>query len=328
MRKIFCPIALSAMLFALCVPAEAQQPKKVWRIGFLSAASPTLYSHLYAAFVEGMRSRGYVEGQNIVIEARWADDKTDRLPELAAELVRLKVDLIVSTGGSATALAVKNATTTIPVVFVGGGDLVRVGLIASLARPGGNLTGMSLLTTELGVKRLELLKESFPKIRRMAILGNPTNAAYAIQVRETQAAGKTLALQVDMFDARDPGDFESVFSAMTQKGDRAALLLSDPMFNAHREKIAAVAIKKRMPAISEFKEFVQAGGLMSYGTNIVEVYRRIALYVDKILKGAKPAELPVEQPTNFDFFINLNTAKRIGVTIPPNVLARADKVIK
>ena len=162
----------------------------------------------------------------------------------------------------------------------------------------------------------------------MAVLGNPTNAAYAIQVRETQAAGKTLALQVDMFDARDPDDFESVFSVMTQKGDGAALLFSDPMFNAYRERIAGIAIKKRIPAISEFKEFVEAGGLMSYGTNIVEVYRRIAVYVDKILKGAKPAELPVEQPTNFDFFINLNTAKRIGVTIPPNVLARADKVIK
>jgi ABC-type uncharacterized transport system substrate-binding protein len=326
-RSVF-GLTLCAMLFALCVPAEAQQPKKVWRIGFLSAVSQTLYSHLYAAFIEGMRSRGYVEGQNIVIETRWADDKTDRLPELAAELVRLKVDLIISTGGVVTALAVKKATGTIPVVFVVGGEAVRVGLIASLARPGGNLTGMSLLTTELGVKRLELLKESFPKLRRMAVLGNPVNAAYAIQVRETQAAGKTLALQVDMFAAGDPGDYESVFSAMTQKGDGAALLLSDPMFNAHREKIAAVAIKKRMPAISEFKEFVQAGGLMSYGTNIVEVYRRIALYVDKILKGAKPAELPVEQPTNFDFFINLNTAKRIGVTIPPNVLARADKVIK
>ncbi|HEX9146355.1 MAG TPA: ABC transporter substrate-binding protein [Candidatus Binatia bacterium] len=283
MKKKITVLTLGAMLFALCVPAFAQQPKKVWRIGFLSAVSPTLYSHLYAAFVDGMRLRGYVEGQNIVIETRWADAKTERLPKLATELVRLKVDLIVSTGGAATALAVKNATTTIPVVFVGGGDLVRVGLIDSLARPGGNLTGMSLLTTELGVKRLELLKERFPKIRRMAILGNPTNAAYAIQVRETQAAGK---------------------------------------------RIAGIAIKKRMPAISEFKEFVEAGGLMSYGTNIIEVYRRIAVYVDKILKGAKPAELPVEQPTNFDFFINLNTAKRIGVTIPPNVLARADKVIK
>jgi putative ABC transport system substrate-binding protein len=205
---------------------------------------------------------------------------------------------------------------------------MRVGLIASLARPGGNLTGISLLTTELGVKRLELLKESFPKIRRMAVLGNPANAAYTIQTRETQAAGKTLALQVDIFEARDPGDFDSAFSAMAGKGDGAALLLSDPMFNAHRERIAGIAIKKRMPAISEFKEFVQAGGLMSYGTNIVEVYRRIAVYVDKILKGAKPADLPVEQPTNFDFLINLNTAKRIGVTIPPNVLARADKVIK
>ncbi|MBI4527247.1 MAG: ABC transporter substrate-binding protein [Deltaproteobacteria bacterium] len=275
-----------------------------------------------------MRAQAYVEGQNIVIEARWADDKTERLPALAAELVHMKVDLIAATGGAVTALAAKNATATIPIVFIGGGDLVRIGLIKSLARPGDNLTGLSLLTTELGVKRLELLKETFPKIRRVGVLGNPVNPAYAIQIRETQAAGKSLGLQVDRLEARDPGDFESAFAAITGRGVGAVLLLSDPMFNAHRERIANTANKKRVAAISEFKEFVEAGGLMSYGTNIVDVYRRLAIYVDKILKGAKPGELPVEQPTNFEFFINLKTAKQIGVTIPPNVLARADKVIK
>jgi putative ABC transport system substrate-binding protein len=328
-RIVFVFVCLLLTVFLLSVfLAEAQQTKKAWRIGFMSAASPTLYSHLYAAFVQGLRDHGYIEGRNIVIEARWAEDRTDRLPELAAELVRRKVDLIAATGGAVTALAAKNATTTIPIVFIGGGDLVRIGLIGSLARPGGNLTGLSLLTTELSVKRLELLKETFPKVRRIAILGNPGNPAYAFQVRESQAAAKSLALQVEMIEAREPGGFESSFNNATEKGAGAVLLLSDPMFNAHRERIAGIAMKKRVPAISEFKEFTEAGGLMSYGTNIVDVYRRLATYVDKVFKGAKPGEIPVEQPTNFEFFINLKTAKQIGLTIPPNVLARADKVIR
>jgi putative ABC transport system substrate-binding protein len=328
MSKRVVGLAFCAMLFALCFPAEAQQPRKVWRIGFLSAASPKLYTHLYTAFVQGLRDLGYIEGQNLVIEARWAEDKTHRLPELAAELVRLKVDLIAATGGAVSALAAKDATTTIPIVFIGGGDLVRIGLIASLARPGGNLTGLSLLTTELSVKRLELLKETFPKVRRIAILGNPANPAYSIQVQESQTAAKMLELQVDMIEAREPGGFESAFTSAVEKGAGSALLLSDPMFNAHRERIAGIAIKKRVPAISEFKEFVEGGGLMSYGTNIADVYRRLSIYVDKVFKGAKPGEIPVEQPTNFDFLINLKTAKQIGVTIPPNVLARADRVIR
>jgi putative ABC transport system substrate-binding protein len=328
MEKIIAAFAFWIMLFALSAPVEAQQPKKVWRIGFLSAASPQLYTHLYTAFVQGLREVGYVEGQNLAIEARWAEDKTNRLPELAAELVGLKVDLIAATGGAVSALAAKKATTTIPIVFIAGGDLVRVGLIGSLARPGGNATGLSLLTTELSVKRLELLKETFPKVRRIAILGNPVNPAYAIQVQESQAAAKILELQVDMIEAREPGTFESAFASAVEKGAGSALLLSDPMFNAHRERLAAIAIKKRVPAISEFKEFVEGGGLMSYGTNIADAYRRLAVYVDKVVKGAKPGEIPVEQPTNFEFLVNLKTAKQIGATIPPNVLARADRVIK
>ena len=308
--------------------AQAQQVKKVHRIGFISSVSSETYSHLYKAFLQGLRDLGYVEGQNIVIEARWAEGKTDRLPELAAELARLKVDLIVSTGGTVTALAVKKAITTIPVVFTAGGDLTKVGLIASLARPGGNLTGFSLLTVELGTKRLELLKETFPKVRRVAVLGNPTNAAYATQVSEAQSAAKALGLQLQILEARGPEDFESAFAAMTRERAGALLTSTDAMFNAQRQRIVELAAKSRIPAIYEFKEFVEAGGLMSYGTNIVNVYRRVAVYVDKILKGAKPGELPVEQPTNFEFFINLKTAKQIGVTIPPNVLARADKVIK
>lgn len=263
-----------------------------------------------------------------MIEARWAEDKTNRLPELAAELVRLKVDLIAATGGAVSALSAKNATTTIPIVFIVGGDLVRIGLIKSLARPGGNLTALSLLTTELSVKRLELLKETFPKVRRVAVLGNPSNAAYAIQVQESQAAAKMLELQLNIIEAPEPGEFEAAFTSAVEKGAGGALLLSDPMFNAHRELLAGIAIKKRVPAISEFKEFVEGGGLMSYGTNIADVYRRLSIYVDKVLKGGKPGEIPVEQPTNFDFLVNLKTAKQIGVTIPPNVLARADRVIR
>jgi putative tryptophan/tyrosine transport system substrate-binding protein len=308
--------------------AEAQQPKKVWRIGFLSSMSPGAYAHLYAAFQQGLGDLGYIDGQNVMIKARWAEGNTERLPELAAELVGQKVDLIVSTGGTLTALAAKAATTNTPVVFTAGGDLIRVGLISSLARPGGNLTGLNLLTTELGIKRLELLKETFPKIRRVGILGNPANPNHTIQVNETQAAAKQLGLQVQVLEARNLNEVEAVFSKLYEKNVSALLMLPDAMLNAHRERSAELATKSRVPAIFEFKEFVEAGGLMSYGTNIVAVYRRVAVYIDKIVKGAKPLELPVEQPTNFEFVINLKAAKQMGLTIPPNVLSRADKVIR
>lgn len=308
--------------------AEAQQPKKVWRIGFLSSVSPGPYTHLYAAFLAGLRDTGYIDGQNVTIKPLWAEGDTERLPSLAAELVDLKVDLMVSTGGTITALAAKAATASIPIVFTAGDDLVKVGLISSLARPGGNLTGLSLLTTELGVKRLELLKETFPKIRRVGVLGNPANPNYGIQVNETQAAASQLGLQIEVLEARNPNQLEAVFSRISEKNISALLVLSDPMLNSHRERSADLATKSRVPAIFEFKEFAEAGALMSYGTNIVAVYRRVAIYVDKILKGAKPSELPVEQPTNFEFLINLKTAKQMGLTIPPNVLARADRVIR
>jgi len=312
-------LALLVVLVGCVGMAEAQQKKKVPRIGFLSSASPEQFSHAYAAFLQGLRDLGYTEAQNIVIESRWAEGKTERLSDLAAELVRLKVDLIVSTGGTGTAFAVKNATTTIPVVFTAGGDLEKVGLIASLARPGGNLTGLSLLTVELGTKRLELLKEAFPEARRVAVLGNPANPAYPSQVKEAQAAAKALALQLQILKARGPDEFEPAFSAMSRKRAGALLVSTDAMLYAQRKRIVELAAKVRIPAIYEFKEFVEAGGLMSYGTNIAGVYRRLAGYVDEILKGAKPAELPVEQSTNFEFFINLKTAKALGLTIPPNV---------
>ena len=307
---------------------EAQQPKKTWRIGFISSMSPGAYAHLYSAFQQGLGDLGYVDGQSVIIKARWAEGNTDRLAHLAAELVGEKVDLIVSTGGVLTALATKEATSHIPVVFTAGGDLIRVGLISSLARPGGNLTGLNLLTTELGVKRLELLKESFPKIRRVGILGNPSNPNHAMQVSETEAAAKQLGLQIQVLEARNLNEVETAFSKLSERSVSALLMLPDSMLNAHRERSAELATKSRVPAIFEFKEFVEAGGLMSYGTNIVAVYRRVAVYVDKIVKGAKPSELPVEQPTNFEFVINLKTANQMGVTIPPNVLSRADKVIR
>ena len=307
--------------------AEAQQPKKTWLIGFLSSVSPDTYAHLYTAFLQGLRDSGYIDGQNVTVKPRWAEDNTERLPELAAELVGLKVDLMVATG-TATVLAAKASTTSIPIVFTAGGDLVKVGLISSLARPGGNLTGLSLLTTELNIKRLELLKETFPKIRRVGVLGNPANPNYRIQLDEIQAAAKQLGLEIQIVETRNPNEIETVVSKVSDKSVGALLVLSDPTLNAHRERIAEVTSKSRLPAIFEFKEFVEAGGLMSYGTNIIAVYRRVAVFVDKIFKGARPSEMPIEQPTNFEFLINLKAAKQIGVTIPPNVLARADKVIR
>jgi putative tryptophan/tyrosine transport system substrate-binding protein len=322
------PPVTAFVLLACLGMSEAQHPKKIWQIGFLSSVSPEPYAHLYTAFLQGLSDSGYIDGQNLMVKPRWAEDNTERLPELAAELVRLKVDLMVSTGGTITALAAKASTTSIPIVFTAGGDLVKVGLISSLARPGGNLTGLSLLTTELNVKRLELLKETFPKIRRVGVLGNPANPNYRLQLNETQAAAKQLGLEVQVLEMRNPNEIETVFSKVSDKSLGALLVLSDPALNAHRERIAELATKSRIPAIFEFKEFVEAGGLMSYGTNITAVYRRVAIYVDKIFRGAKPSELPVEHPTNFEFLINLNAAKQIGVTIPPNVLARADKVIR
>jgi putative ABC transport system substrate-binding protein len=304
MRQNYFLLTLCALLYALCPQAEAQQTKKIWRIGFLSSVAAKPSAHLWSAFLHGLRAVGYVEGQNVMIEPRWAEGKTDRLPQLAAELARLNVDLIVSTGGTVTAFAAKNATSSIPIVFTVGGDLVKLGLVASLARPAGNLTGLSLLTTELNVKRLELLQETFPKIRLVGVMGNPNNPNYVIQLDETQAAAKALGLQIEIFQARNSSDIDSVFSTAAKKTVQALLVLSDPMLNASRQRISDAVMKARVPAIYEFKEFVEAGGLMSYGTDILAVYRRIGVYVDKIFKGTSPADLPVEQPTKFEFVVN------------------------
>jgi putative ABC transport system substrate-binding protein len=326
-RSVF-GISLCAMLLVLSSAVQAQQSKKIWRVGFLSSVSPKPSAHMWAAFLQGLRDQGYVQGQNVVIEQRWAEGNADRLPGMAAELVRLNVDVIVSTGGTITAFAAKNATTMIPIVFTVGGDLVKLGLVASLAKPGGNLTGLSLLTSELNSKRLELLKETIADLRRAGVIGNPTNPNYAIHLYEAETAAKQLGLQLYVQEARNNREISTSFSTLAEKKVQAVLVLSDPLLNANRQRIADLAIEARFPAIYEFKEFVEAGGLMSYGTDIVAVYRRIGVYLDKIFKGTKPSDLPVEQPTKFDFVVNLKTAKQIAVTIPPNVLARADRVIR
>jgi len=311
------------MLSALSFSVEAQPPKKVPRIGYLASTSP---SGTDDAFRHGLRELGYVEGSSIVVEYRYADGKIDRLPELAAELVRLKVDILVAAGGTPAASAAKRATTTIPIVITNIGDPLAVGLVASLARPGGNVTGLSLLGPDAAGKRLELLKEVVPASSRAAVLWNPANPSHPLHLEQTRAAARALGVQVQSLEARSPEDFETVFN--TARGAGGILALGDPVYRLHRVAIADLAGKNRLPAIYEFSQFVESGGLMCYGASLDDLYRRAAVYVDKILKGTKPADLPVQQPTKFELVINLKAAKQIGLTIPQSVLYRADKVIK
>jgi putative tryptophan/tyrosine transport system substrate-binding protein len=317
--------ALSTILFALCVFAEAQQPKKVPRLGFLS---PTSDDSRVEAFRQGLRELGYVEGQNIAIEYRWADGKFDRLPDLALELVRLKVDVVVAVVTQAS-LAAKMATGTIPVVMIGVSDPVGSGLVVSLARPGANITGTSSMTAEIIGKQLELIKETLPKISRVAALWNPANPIFqAIQRRETEVAARALGMQLQFVEARAPDEIDRAFARVAKERMRALLVLNDPVFTAQRKQIADLSARHRFPTVSGTREYTEVGGLMAYGPSFPDMYRRAAYYVDRILKGTKPADLPVEQPMKFEFIINLKTAKQIGITIPPNVLARADKVIR
>ena len=305
--------------------AQAQQPTtKTALIGYLSFRSGP--SFLDEAFRQGLRELGYVEGQNISIEYRWADWKPDRIPALAEEMVRLKVDVIVSTPGGPTALAVKKSVRTIPIVFTSG-DPVGAGLVASLDRPGGNLTGVSILTTELNAKRLELLKQAIPGVTRVAVLVNPLLATKAT-LKDVEGAARALRVKLQVLEVRDPQELDDAFSAMKRERADALLVLSDPMFFAQRERIIGLAAKHRLPGMFEWREFAEAGGLLSYGTNVAEMYRRLATYVDKILKGAKPADLPVEQPTKFELVINLKTAKALGLKIPQSFFLRADHVIQ
>jgi ABC-type uncharacterized transport system substrate-binding protein len=320
-------VALCALLLALGFSAEAQQVKKIPRIGWLELGSPSTTAHLREAFRQGLHELGYIEGQNIVVEWRWADGREDRLSDLAAELVQLKVNVIVTTG-TPPIQAVQQATRTIPIVVAAAGDIVGMGFAASLARPGGNITGLTLLSPELSGKRLELLKEIVPGLSRVAVLYNSSNQVSAPQLAETQVAARSLGVQLQSLGVRDANEFDSAFAAMARERTGALIVLSDVMFFNQHRRIVSLATKGRLPAVFWRSEFTEAGGLLTYGPNVSDMYRRAATYVDKILKGAKPADLPVEQPIKFEFIINLKAAKQIGLTIPPNVLARADKVFK
>jgi len=317
------------MLLAFCFSAEAQQPKKIPLIGYLSVYDPATESARSEPIRLALRERGYIEGQNIAIEYRYADGKRDLYPELAAELVRLKVDIIVLAGGLIPIQAAKNATKTIPIVMLGvGADPIKAGLVESLARPGGNVTGITNLETDLGGKRLELLKEAVPKLARVAVLYDPAVPA-ARQVKEDlPVAARALGLTIQPWEVRAAEDVERVFAALNKERPEGLYVSSGLVITANGKRIADLALKSRLPSTYSVREAVDAGGLMYYGADLADSYRRAATYVDRILKGAKPAELPVEQPTKFELAINLKTAKQIGVTIPQSMLYRADKVIK
>ena len=322
---------LAGSLLAAPLAAEAQQQaRKVVRIGYLGDEPVTtpIVAPVWGAFIEGLRELGWVEGQNVTIEPRFSEGKMERLPDLAAELVRLKVDVIVA-AGSQPPVAAKQATGTIPIVITNMGDPVGTGLVSSLARPGGNVTGLSLLTPELIGKQLELLKEIVPGLSRVAVLRNPTSPIHPLSLREAEVAARSLGVQLQVLDARGPDEFEMAFGAMSRERAGALNVLGDGMFFLHRTRIAVLAAKHRLPAIFAQRQHADAGGLMAHGSSLRDNFRRAATYVDKILKGAKPADLPVEQPTKFELVINLKTATALGLTIPPSLLLlRADELIQ
>jgi putative tryptophan/tyrosine transport system substrate-binding protein len=329
MKKKITVLALCAMLFALCGSVAAEQPGKIPRIGFLDSSTASGSAVLVDAFRQELNKLGWIEGKNITIEFRFAEQKPERLPELAADLVRLKVDLIVVPDGT-PALAAKGATTTIPIVMTNVGDPVAAGLIASLARPGGNITGLASLSTQLNTKRLEILKDAVPRLSRVGLLRNPGGSiTLNLQLKEIRAAATALKLKLEEIETQpDSKGLESAFQTAKQKQVNAIMTLSYRPFFAERKWIAELAVKYRLPAIYFQKDFVDEGGLMSYGADYDDLYRRAAVYVDKILKGAKPADLPVQQATKFEFVINLKAAKQIGLTLSPEFLSRANKVIK
>ena len=322
-----CSLALAGIgLLSGC--EKSPSPATVPRIGFLAVGSRDGRAFLINGFLQGLREHGYVEGQNIAIEYRFSEDRDDRLPELAAELVNLKVALIVASGTPAS-FAAKQATSTIPIVMGGiAANPVETGLVASLARPGGNVTGMSIMTSQLGGKRLELLKEIVPGLARVAVFRNPPNPAYGPILKELEAAAPTLGLKIQRLDVRVPGDFEGAFEAATRQRAGALMAPGDPLVANRPRMVADLALKYRLPKMMDLKEFVEAGGLLSLGPDLVDSYRRAATHVDKILKGANPADLPMEQPTKFDLFVNLKTARALGLTIPQSVLVQATQVIQ
>ena len=325
-RRFLSGIALGFVAMPLTI--EAQQTAKVSRVGWLSPGSATSDENFLASFRDGLRELGWIAGQNIAIESRWAEGRFERLPDLAAELVRLKVDVIVSSVTQAS-LAAKRATGTIPIVMVGVGDPLGSGLVASLARPGGNVTGPSSMLAEASGKQLALLKETVPNASPVAVLRNPANPVWqAAALRETEAAAHALGLRLQLLEARGPDELEGAFAAMTRERAGALFVPADIIFVRHAQLMADLAAKHRLPAMYGFREHVEAGGLMSYAANFAVMFRRAATFVDKILKGAKPADLPVEQPTQFELVINLKSAKALGITIPQSVLQLADEVIR
>ena len=330
MTKRMILLALCSLLLAPCSAAPAQQAKKITLVGYLSAFDAATESARSEAIRLALRELGYIEGQNIAFEYRYAEGKLDRFPELAAELVGLKVDIIVVAGGGRAPRAAKNATKTIPIVMSGlGVDPVEAGLVESLARPGGNVTGLTLLSRELVGKRLELFKEAVPKIAHVAVLYDPALVTSPRQVKEDlPVAARALRLTIQPWEVRAADDFDGVFAALNKQRPDGLYVSGGPLMNNNQKRTAGFALKSRLPSVYDTREAVDAGGLMSYAADLADSYRRVAYYVDTILKGAKPADLPIEQPTKFELVINLKTAKQIGLTIPQSVLARADRVIK
>ena len=327
-RRAF--LASSAALFAAPLAAEAQQAGKIARVGYLATNLTGSPPDAREAFVRGLRDLGYVEGRNVAIEYRDAEGKDERLPALATELAALKVDVIVAAAGTLAALAAKQATKTLPIVFIAVGEPVASGLVTSVARPGRNATGLSALSPELVSKWLEVLKQAVPGVTRLAFLRQPDALGEADKevLKEAGVAARALGVRLQLVEARGPADLDKAFSEMTKKRADALTVLSTPMFSSERRRLVDLAAKHRLPTMFPFRSYVDAGGLMSYGPNVADLFRRAAIYVDKILRGANPGDLPVEQPTKFELVINLKTAKALGLTIPPSLLARADQVIE
>jgi putative ABC transport system substrate-binding protein len=320
--------ALLAVILAMLgapVDTAAQPPSRPVRVGFLSAGSPATDA-IHQAFVEGLREHGYTQGQNMVVESRWAEERFERLPELAAELVRLRCDVIAAAVTQAS-LAASKATATIPIVMIGVADPVGAGLVTTLARPGGNVTGTSGAFTQIVGKQLELLKETFPDVSRVTVLWNPANAVYqALQLREAQIAARGLRIELQLVDAKTPGELEKVFAGLPRK--RPLLLIGDPLFTTHTQRISQLATARRIPIVTSVRSYAEAGAMLAYGPSLPDLARRSAVYADKILKGARPADLPVEEPTTFQLVVNLKTARSLGVKLPQSLLLRADRVIE
>jgi putative tryptophan/tyrosine transport system substrate-binding protein len=324
-RRAF--IASIAGLLSTPLIVEGQQTGKVWRIGFLSSRSPSATTVRIEAFRRGLRELGYVEGRNLIIEYRWAEGKDDRLPVLAAELVQLPVDVIVAQA-TVPAIAARRVTTTIPIVVAAAGDAVGVGLVASLGRPGGNVTGLTIVAPDVTGKRLELLREAVPGVTRLAALRNPANPVSGPELRETEAASRILGMRLRSVEVLDMDRLDLAFSTIVHEQVDAVIVLSDLLFFGRRNQIAALALTNRLPIIAWMPEFAESGCLMTYGPNVVEMHRRAATYVDKIFKGSKPGDLPIEQPTKLELVVNLKTAKALGLTVPQSLLLRADEVIQ